>query len=111
MEVEIVKDQKDSFENREIFMEKVKEQIKFEPFGTELPTFIHDKGMAFLLHGCFKLDIVLENGKKFALFRLDGELTEKEKLYVEHIQSILFYYIEKVEYTDSDDERFMYFML
>uniref|UniRef100_A0AC35GUC8 Histone acetyltransferase type B catalytic subunit n=1 Tax=Panagrolaimus sp. PS1159 TaxID=55785 RepID=A0AC35GUC8_9BILA len=95
MEVEIVKDQKDSFENREIFMEKVKEQIKFEPFGAELPTFIHDK----------------ENGKKFALFRLDGELTEKEKLYVEHIQSILFYYIEKVEYTDSDDERFMYFML
>uniref|UniRef100_A0A914YUD6 histone acetyltransferase n=1 Tax=Panagrolaimus superbus TaxID=310955 RepID=A0A914YUD6_9BILA len=79
MEIEIVKDQKDSFENREIFMEKVKEQINFEPFGTELPTFINDK----------------KTGKKFALFRLDGELTEKQKLYVEHIQSILFTLLKK----------------
>lgn len=51
MEIEIVKDQKASFENREIFVEKVKEQVNFEPFGTELPTFIYDKGV--LLFFCF----------------------------------------------------------
>jgi histone acetyltransferase 1 len=95
MEVEIIHDQKDSFENRDIFMEKVNEQVKFEPFGTEIPCFMNDKA----------------TGKKYALFRFDGALSENQKLYVEHIQSILFYYIEGVKYTDSDDDKFMYYVL
>ena len=37
-------DQKDLLENRGLFIEKLKKQLNFEPFGTEIPSFINEKG-------------------------------------------------------------------
>ncbi|KAE9552618.1 hypothetical protein FO519_004166 [Halicephalobus sp. NKZ332] len=95
MEIELVEDQKKSLRSLEVFHKKLEEQSRFQPFGTQIPHFIDEEKV----------------GKKFALFRVEGELTEEEKLYLERIQSILFLFIEKAQYTDSDDNRFTYYVL
>uniref|UniRef100_A0A7E4ZSG3 histone acetyltransferase n=1 Tax=Panagrellus redivivus TaxID=6233 RepID=A0A7E4ZSG3_PANRE len=91
----LVYDQRECLTNRNLFEAELESQASFQPPGTEVSTFMRHS----------------DPDKGYALFRIEGELSEKAKCLVERCQSILFFFIEGVKYTDSDDPKFIYYIL
>lgn len=93
--------QLDAYLSYEGFQQKIIEQKKFYPFGT--------------LISKFKINSDQDNYRQFELYKFDKNETilrlEEGIKYLERAQSIAYWYIDAIQYTDEQDPRFFNYFL